>query len=140
MPQNNFGGWNSNNQVGYYPNGYAGVPQNNVPMMPTEQKGITSVTTAPSREAAENYPVAAGQTACIINFRTPTSGLFWLKTTDIYGRAIPMIEFEFNQKTDTQEAAPAQPQPIPNQNDFVSKKDFEEVRGMLTELYKELKG
>jgi hypothetical protein len=51
-----------------------------------------------------------------------------------------MIEFEFNQKTDTQETAPAQTQPIPNQNDFVSKKDFEEVRGMLTELYKELKG
>lgn len=140
MPQNNFGGWNGNNQMGYYPNSYSGMPQNNVPMMPVEQKGITSITTASSREAAENYPVAAGQTACIINFRTPTSGLFWLKTTDIYGRAIPMIEFEFNQKTDTQESAPTQPQPIPNQNDFVSKQDFEEVRGMLTELYKELKG
>lgn len=139
MPQNNFGGWQGG-QTPYYPNNYPGA-QNVVPTMPVEQKGITTITTASSREAAENYPVAAGQTACIMNFRTPTSGFFWLKTTDIYGRGLPLLEFEFVQKVDgAQTPAPGQQMPETNQNDFVPRKDFEEMRTMIADLYKELKG
>lgn len=139
MPQNNFGGWQGG-QTPYYPNNYPGS-QNVVPTMPLEQKGITTITTASSREAAENYPVAAGQTACIMNFRTPTNGFFWLKSTDIYGRPIPMLEFEFIQKNDAvMGPAPEQNNSEINQNDFVPRKDFEEMKAMIADLYKDLKG
>ena len=91
---------------GWYGNQPQITPMNNrfngFNQMPTEQKGITSIATVSGRESADTYPVAAGQTALLICFSSPDSGVFWLKTTDIYGRNMPMLEFNFNQKQSTE--------------------------------------
>lgn len=99
--------------------------------MPTAQKGITTVTTITSPEAVDSYPVAAGQTAVLMHFSAPNEGTFWLKTTDIYGRELPTIDFEFKQKIHDQSGAQTEP-------DSVSKKDFEELKQMVSSLYNEL--
>lgn len=101
--------------------------------MPTEQKGITTIATVSGRENATTYPVAAGQTALLIWFQAPDKGKFWLKTTDIYGRELPMLEFDFNQFANQQDQGSKEP-------DVVSKKDFEELKSMFTSLYNELHG
>lgn len=102
------------------------------PMMPMEQRGISTVTTVSNREGAENYPVAAGQTALIVCFESPEKGLFWLKTTDIYGRSIPMLEFTFNQRIQNNGQTA--------DSSMVSKKDFDDLTAKFDALYKELHG
>ena len=129
-------GWNGNGWMNTGNNWQ--TPMNTVSRpipgpLPTEQKGITTIATVSGRENAATYPVAAGQTALLIWFQDPNKGKFWLKTTDIYGRDIPMLEFDFNQFTQQQDSGS-------NEQDVVSKKDFEELKSMFTSLYNELHG
>lgn len=106
-----------------------GMPQQF--QMPTEQKGITTIAPVTGEDNAKNYPVAAGQTALLIWFSAPNKGKFWLKTTDIYGRELPMLEFDFNQIAQQVAGGNAD-------QETVSKKDFEELKSMFTSLYNEL--
>lgn len=106
------------------------------PIYPVQQKGITTVAIiSGGYQSAESYPVAAGNTAVLMDFNL---GKFWLKTTDIYGRPLPMEEYSFFKPTNTQ--PPAQEFAQQNQNDYVKKEDFNVVAAMVSELYKELKG
>lgn len=103
---------------------------------PVQQKGITTVAIiSGGYQSAESYPVAAGNTAVLIDFNI---GKFWLKTTDIYGRPLPMEEYQFFKPTTMQR--PSQESIQQNQNEYVKKEDFNAVVQMVSELYKELKG
>lgn len=106
------------------------------PIYPVQQKGITTVAIiSGGYQSAESYPVAAGNTAVLMDFNL---GKFWLKTTDIYGRPLPMEEYQFFKPTGMQQ--PTQESAQQNQNDYVKKEDFNAVVQMVSELYKELKG
>lgn len=106
------------------------------PIYPVQQKGITTVAIiSGGYQSAESYPVAAGNTAVLMDFNL---GKFWLKTTDIYGRPLPMEEYQFFKPTSMQQ--PTQEPAQQNQNDYVKKEDFNAVVQMVSELYKELKG
>jgi len=127
-----------------YNNGWSNTGYSNVsnvgyqqqPIYPVQQKGITTVAIiSGGYQSAESYPVAAGNTAVLIDFNL---GRFWLKTTDIYGRPLPMEEYQFFKSTSIQQ--PTQETAQQNQNDYVKKEDFNTVVQMVTELYKELKG
>jgi hypothetical protein len=108
----------------------------NYGIYPVQQKGITTVAIiSGGYQSAESYPVAAGNTAVLMDFNL---GKFWLKTTDIYGRPLPMEEYQFFKPNSMQQ--PAQEPAQQNQNDYVKKEDFNTVVQMVTELYKELKG
>lgn len=119
---------NYNNQP--YQNANFGM---NYGMYPVQQKGITTVAVLSGDDAVQSYPVAAGNTAVLMDF---TNMKFWLKTTDIYGRPLPPEAYQFAPIQNTQ---PPQPSPT-NQNDYVKKEDFNVVVQMVSELYKELKG
>ena len=125
---------------GWVPQGTGYNYTNNVfqqpPIYPVQQKGITTVAIiSGGYQSAESYPVAAGNTAVLMDFNL---GKFWLKTTDIYGRPLPMEEYQFFKPTAMQQ--PAQEPAQQNQNDYVKKEDLNAVVQMVTELYKELKG
>lgn len=108
----------------------------NYGMYPVQQKGITTVAIiSGGYQSAESYPVAAGNTAVLMDFNL---GKFWLKTTDIYGRPLPMEEYQFFKPAGMQQ--PVQESAQQNQNDYVKKEDFNAVVQMVSELYKELKG
>lgn len=108
----------------------------NYVMYPVQQKGITTVAIiSGGYQSAESYPVAAGNTAVLMDFNL---GKFWLKTTDIYGRPLPMEEYQFFKPAGMQQ--PVQESAQQNQNDYVKKEDFNAVVQMVSELYKELKG
>lgn len=116
----------ANNQLGNYQQ----------PMYPSQQKGITSVAViSGGSQSAESYPVGAGNTALLVDFNL---GSFWLKTTDVYGRPLPLEEYKFFKPASMQQ----QPQENNqlNQNEYVKKEDFNTVVQMVSELYKELKG
>lgn len=154
-PQNNVG----------YPNNF-GMPQTQYnPGPPSQQmipqqfvpmpKGISAIAEVYGPDGVDRYPVAAGNTVLLIQWMSQTSGKFWLKSKDPYGRPIPVVEFLFNQNLDpsmlqSQQMNGSQigqnPQPVQqttspqNQNDFVNKKDFDELRGMVAELHAALAG
>lgn len=107
--------------------------QQNYGMYPVQQKGITTVAVLSGDDAVQSYPVAAGNTAVLMDF---TNMKFWLKTTDIYGRPLPPEAYQFAPIQNTQPQQQAQP----NQNDYVKREDFNVVVQMVSELYKELKG
>lgn len=122
---------NYNNQP--YQNANFGM---NYGIYPVQQKGITTVAIiSGGYQSAESYPVAAGNTAVLMDFNL---GKFWLKTTDIYGRPLPMEEYQFFKPTSMQQSTKEPTQQ--NQNDYVKKEDFNAVVQMVSELYKELKG
>ena len=122
---------NYNNQP--YKNANFGM---NYGIYPVQQKGITTVAIiSGGYQSAESYPVAAGNTAVLMDFNL---GKFWLKTTDIYGRPLPMEEYSFFKPTGVQQ--PVQEALPQNQNDYVKKEDFNVVAAMVSELYRELKG
>lgn len=121
---------------GWVPQGtnynYTGYQQ---PMYPVQQKGITTVAIISGGvQSAESYPVAAGNTAVLIDFNL---NKFWLKTTDVYGRPLPLEEYTFFKSAAIQQPQESVQQ---NQNDYVKKEDFNTVVQMVSELYKELKG
>lgn len=129
MGQGNWnGGWTG---PGYPQPARGPMPQQFT--LPTEQKGITTIATVSGRDNATTYPVAAGQTALLIWFSAPNKGKFWLKTTDLYGRELPMLEFNFTQE-------PPQTDTSTTETETVSKKDFDELKSMFTSLYNELHG
>lgn len=116
---------------------------------PIQQRGITIVAQIAESEL-DTYPVAAGNTALLMNFE---SGKFWLKATDVYGRPLPIEPYVFARAVPPQQMQqsvqnPQTPQTVPqNQNEYVKKEDFDKVVTSLTELatafdglYKELKG
>ena len=116
----------ANNQLGNYQQ----------PIYPVQQKGITSVAIiSGGYQSAESYPVAAGNTAVLIDFNL---GKFWLKTTDVYGRPLPLEEYTFFKSNNVQQSTQDSSQQ--NQNEYVKKEDFNTVVQMVSELYKELKG
>lgn len=156
-PQNNTG----------YPNNFGMQPQPQYnpgpqmqPMMPQQfvqqPKGISAIAEVYGPDGVDRYPVAAGNTVLLIQWMSQTSGKFWLKSKDPYGRPIPVVEFSFNQNLDPSMTQPQQPMngmpsqhnvnptqqpsPVQNQNDFVNKKDFDELRGMVAELHAALAG
>lgn len=154
-PQNNVG----------YPNNF-GMPQPQYTPGPTAQqmvpqqfvqqpRGISAIAEVYGPDGVDRYPVAAGNTVLLIQWMSQTSGKFWLKSKDPYGRPIPVVEFAFNQNLDPSMMSPqqtngsqmnqnsqmAQQTSLPqNQNDFVNKKDFDELRGMVAELHAALAG
>lgn len=116
----------------------------NYQQFPVQQKGITTVAVISGEENVASYPVAAGNTAVLMDF---TNMRFWLKTTDVYGRPLPVESYQFapvanvqTQQSQQVNNMQAQTVPIQNQNDYVKKEDFNLVAQMVTELYKELKG
>lgn len=125
---NNWGttGFNNSMNIGYQ-------------QLPVQQKGITTVALIAGDELVDSYPVAAGNTAVLMNFNTMR---FWLKTTDIYGRPLPPEGYQFTPLVNTQNQSINLGQPISeqNQNDYVRKEDFNVVAQMVSELYRELKG
>lgn len=122
-------------------------PMQNVPMpqtYPAPSAGISHVAEVYSRESVNDYPVTPGSTVLLIQFLTQNSGKFWLKTKDQYCRPIPPIEFDFSLTNNYQQSQPQpqqnqqvyqQPvQPQTNQNEFVTKSDFDELKNMVSEL------
>lgn len=155
-PQNNVG----------YPNNF-GMPQPQynpgtpAPQMMPQQfvqqpRGISAIAEVYGPDGVDRYPVAAGNTVLLIQWMSQTSGKFWLKSKDPYGRPIPVVEFTFNQNLDPSMMQPQQQMNVmqngqnsqqvqqttspQNQNDFVNKKDFDELRGMVAELHAALAG
>ena len=119
-----------------YNNGWTNSGYQQPSIYPVQQKGITTVAIiSGGYQSAESYPVAAGNTAVLMDFNL---GKFWLKTTDIYGRPLPMEEYSFFKPTGVQQ--PVQEASPQNQNDYVKKEDFNVVAAMVSELYRELKG
>lgn len=129
----------------YMPNNYYN-PQMNAyqpQQFVAQQKGITTVAEVTGDEGAMNYPVAAGNTAVLIDF---SRSKMWLKTTDIYGRPLPLVPYNIT----AVESPPVQNQPMQNQNGmnnvqnvspvdtsvFVTKSDFEELKQMVADLHK----
>lgn len=150
-----------------YPNtpGMAQTPQYNPTFQPQPfppqqfaqlAKGISAVAEVYGPDGVDRYAVAAGNTVLLIQWMTQSSGRFWLKSKDLYGRPMPLLWFDFNQNTDPSMMNPQQPiqgapmlqnsqpaQQVPqmqNQNDFVNKKDFEDLRSMVADLHSALAG
>ena len=108
-----------------------GYNYNQQQMYPVQQKGITSVAVIANGEAGANdYPVAAGNTAVLIDFNV---GKFWLKTTDVYGRPLPLEDYSFYKNAVSQTPVPEQ-----NQNEYVRKEDFDNLTTMFAKLCQEL--
>lgn len=125
---------------GWVNTGYNNVTNVGYQQFPVQQKGITTVAVISSDDLVDTYPVAAGNTAVLMNFNTMR---FWLKTTDIYGRPLSPEGYQFAQLANVQNPANnanAAQLTEQNQNDYVKKEDFNVVVQMVTELYKELKG
>lgn len=115
-----------------YNSGYQNVPVPNMyPAM--QQRGISIVAVIPGEESVLTYPVAAGQTALLIDFN---SMRFWLKATDIYGRPLPAEPYRFEPIINTT----AQQSSAQSQIEYVKKEDFNAVAQMVLEIYNELKG
>lgn len=94
---------------------------------PVQQKGITSVALISGEEAVPNYPVAAGNTAVLMDF---TAMKFWLKTTDVYGRPLPVESYQFSPIINQNQQQ--------NQNEYVKKEDFDTLVNTVLNLCKEL--
>lgn len=130
---------------GWVNTGYTNVNNVGYQQFPVQQKGITTVAVISGEENVASYPVAAGNTAVLMDF---TNMKFWLKTTDVYGRPLPVEGYQFSSLSNIQNQVAPIPQqaqqiqtiPEQNQNDYVKKEDFNLVAQMVTELYKELKG
>lgn len=97
-----------------------------------QQKGITSVAVISNGEAGANdYPVAAGNTAVLIDFGV---GKFWLKTTDVYGRPLPLEDYSFFRNVNQQVTQSIEQ----NQNEYVKREDFESLTALVKNLCQEL--
>lgn len=127
-------------QNGFLNMGYMNTPYSQQQQMyPVQQKGITTVVVVSGEDSVNSYPVAAGNTAVLMDFNL---GKFWLKTTDVYGRPLPVEEYGFYKSTSSS-SQPPQSIKNPdtqqlNQNDYVRKEDFDKVATMVVKLYQEL--
>lgn len=78
-----------------------------------------------SEQEVDEYPVAAGVTVQLINFK---AGKFYLKSTGTNGVPQPLRRFSF-----TEDSLPAQ-----NQNGSVSRDEFNALSDKINKLLKEL--
>lgn len=125
-------------QNGFTNMGYVNLPYTQQQMYPVQQKGITTVVVVSGEESVNSYPVAAGNTAVLMDFNL---GKFWLKTTDVYGRPLPVEEYNFYKNTASNTQATQQnvsPDAQTNQNEYARKEDFDKVAAMVLKLYQEL--
>lgn len=92
---------------------------------PVEQNNIIVVMVQSEAEAM-SYPVAAGNTVLLMAF---DSGTFWLKSTDYNRMPMPVRRFTFREvgKEDVAEK---------NQNGFVTKEEFDELKQLIEDLTK----
>lgn len=96
---------------------------------PVQQQSTSLMTVfVNSEQEVNDYPVAAGLTVQLISF---SLGKFWLKSTATNGVPQPIRAFTFT------EDAPAQPT---NQNDQVSRDEFNALNEKLDKLLKDLGG
>lgn len=113
-----------------------GAMNNTVQQVPVEQKGITNVVVVSNRNDIDHCLAAAGQTTAILNFN---DGEMYLKATDPYGTPMPLRVFSIREITEEiQKTSQPNQMSIQNQNDSVSKQDFEELKAMVTKLVKDL--
>lgn len=154
-----------NNNIPYPNNpGMTPTPQYNPTFQPQpfppqqfvqQPKGISAIAEVYGPDGVDRFAVAAGNTVLLIQWLSQSSGKFWLKSKDLYGRPMPLVEFTFNQNVDPSMMQPQQMNSIPmsqnsqpvqqipqtqNQNDFVNKRDFEDLRSMVADLHSALAG
>lgn len=127
-----------------------------IPQFP-QMQGITHIAEVPGGyESVVNYPITPGTTALLIQFFDQNTGKFWLKSKDTSCRPIPPIEFDFsitqptqqvqNQTYTQQNSQQVYNKPIEqpiksvDNNNFVSKSDFEELKKMVSDLHSALNG
>lgn len=94
---------------GYF-NGY-NQPQQYQYQQPFPSATMTA-TTVPGRAAALNYPVAANNTAVLLDF---TNGIMWVKSNDASGFTVRLTEYKLEEI-----------QPASQTGDFVSRGEFDE--------------
>lgn len=113
--------------TGFQPNTY--YPNYQQPV--TQQQTSTNVSLMTvfvnSDQEVDEYPVAAGVTVQLINFK---AGKFYLKSTGTNGVPQPIRRFSF-----TEDSMPAQ-----NQNGAVSRDEFNALSEKFDKLLKELGG
>lgn len=80
-----------------------------------------------SEAEALSYPVAAGNTVLLMAF---DSGTFWLKTTDVNRMPQPIRRFAFKETTGDNSSVET------NQNGYVTKAEFDDLRQMIEDLLK----
>lgn len=101
------------------------APQNPLPQQNASNGGSSGFWTAVVNgvEGAESYPVASGNTVMLIDFN---SKKFWLKSTDANGFPQQMRSFDFTEKI----------QNGVEKADYVTRKEFEELKQLLEDLTK----
>ncbi len=104
-----------------YGNNYLGGSPYNLPVNQQPQQNIM-VVQINNDESVNSYPVAAGTTVLLMNYQEKK---FWLKTTGADGFTCKIIPHTFSVIEDENE-----------QNDYVTKKDFEEFKKMVDDLLK----
>lgn len=105
----------------------------------TEQRGITAVYMANSKNEYGTLIPPAGQTIAIFNFADRE---LVFKTRDIYGIDLNMRTFDISEKTTNQTSTPssAVQAQAPDLSGYVSKESFDELSEKFNALYNELKG
>ena len=96
---------------------------------PVQQQSTSLMTVfVNSEQEVNDYPVAAGLTVQLISF---SLGKFWLKSTATNGVPQPIRAFSFTEETTVQPT---------NQNDQVSRDEFNALNDKLDKLLKDLGG
>lgn len=99
---------------GYYPQYY--VPQQTYTPAAQPQNGINWVQ---GIESAKSYLVGAGQSVLLMDSE---GSCFYIKSTDASGMPQPLRIFDYTERTQTQQTAPAAAQFRPE--DYVTKDEF----------------
>lgn len=96
----------------------------------TNQQQNTSIVWVQGEAGAKAYPVAAGNSVMLLDSE---KSVFYIKSTDASGMPMPLRTFDFTERT-----APAvSNEPKFNPNDYVSRKEFEELKSSLNFRRKE---
>lgn len=93
------------------------VPQPN--QITTPQQQNTSIVWVQGEAGAKAYPVAAGNSVMLLDSE---DSVFYIKSTDGSGMPMPLRTFDFTERTNEHSISSINP------DDFVSRKEFEELK------------
>lgn len=114
-------------QYGYMPQAPMQMPQLQTAQQP-QQTGA-GIIWVQGEQAAKSYLVAAGNSVLLMD---SDAQRFYLKTADASGMPMPLRVFEYKEVTGQQIA-----QPVGNTDQFVTRKEFDEFRAMMTKEAKQ---
>lgn len=135
-PQNSVPGNYGNAWWGVYPpNQYAtfqtSVQQNvsaNIPQTEGQFQTIDTVVWVQGENAAKAYTVPPGKTVMLLDSE---SDRFYIKQADPYGKPLPLKCFHYSADS---------PSPEPSQDNFVTRREFDELKASLEALRKPVNG